>query len=127
MKKKYTIVVVMILLAVLLVSGCGRLTGKLYIDGQTIEVEDLLRINDTTYTLSDYLYYYVQLKYEYDGNDDRTWERHPEWMTELKENALLVLQYAQARRELAADLGIKLNRADKKKHSEFHKRNKKQL
>ena len=56
MKKKYTIVVVMILLAVLLVSGCGRLTGKLYIDGQTIEVEDLLRINDTTYTLSDYLY-----------------------------------------------------------------------
>ena len=73
MKKKYTIVVVMILLAVLLVSGCGRLTGKLYIDGQTIEVEDLLRINDTTYTLSDYLYYYVQLKYEYDGNDNRTW------------------------------------------------------
>ena len=114
MKKKYAIVIVMTLLAVLLVSGCGRLTGKLNIDGQTVEVEELLRINDTTYTLSDYLYYYVQLKYEYDGNDDRTWERHPEWMTELKENALLVLQYAQARRELAADLGIKLNHADKK-------------
>ena len=30
MKKKYTIVVVMILLAVLLVSGCGRLTESAY-------------------------------------------------------------------------------------------------
>ena len=112
--KKLCLLMTLLLIFALLATGCGRVPGILYIDGQEVAVNELLKIDDTPYLLADYLYYFVQLKYQYDGNDHKTWARHPELLEELKENTIYTMQYLQATRELAKENGLKLNRSDKK-------------
>ena len=100
-------------LALTALTGCGAKDSPLVVNGKGVSMPVVMTIDGEKVSMDEYRYYFLNMKYSYDGGDDTVWEGQDEVKAELSDYVLKALQSTRAIRSLAAEYGLTLTDEEK--------------